>query len=348
MCIAGSGARMGWRCGGGLCSLGGPSWKAIHHPFLQKFVQLPLAKIKYPRKRCRKFGVDFRMHANILAQEGVTSMVATANRGGARISDEAFENIAVWYFGGEIGKTNEFYCRFMRVNRELFHRSVDTLLSTRLSHLKHDLFSQVLLNHELLQYSRQGGGGFKVFLRKLWKRVRVELTFLGSRATSGASAKPWKKVLGRRPDDLWHCPEGIFFQILPTKIGFEFCVAKRLLSEGMVCGLRSWSLKSQNQAKEVRLREGRQDCTWYDCYYVAEFVQAPMKLAKSAWHLSCCQLRLFPSKVWLGALRPWRATSIEGFDSLIIFAMYFTEVLRFSAQKGRILSTDNWSFQLFL
>lgn len=150
--------RMGWRCGGGLCSLGGPSWKAIHHPFLQKFVQLPLAKIKYPRKRCRKFGVDFWMHANILAQEGVTSMVATANRGGARISDEAFENIAVWYFGGEIGKTNEFYCRFMRVNRDLFRRSVETLLSTRLSHLKHDLFSQVLLNHELLQYSRQVGG----------------------------------------------------------------------------------------------------------------------------------------------------------------------------------------------
>ena len=71
-----------------------------------------------------------------------------------------------------------------------------------------------------------------MFLRKLWKRVRVELTFLGSRATSGASAKPWKKVLGRRPDDLWHCPEGIFFQILPKKIGLEFCVAKRLLSEG--------------------------------------------------------------------------------------------------------------------
>ena len=27
----------------------------IHHPFLQKFVQHPFTKIKYPQKRCRKF-----------------------------------------------------------------------------------------------------------------------------------------------------------------------------------------------------------------------------------------------------------------------------------------------------
>ena len=82
-------------------------------------------------------------------------MVATANRGGARISDEAFERHCS-LIGGEIEKTNEFYCRDMRVNRDLVHRSVDTLLSI----LKHVFFSsQVLLNHELLQYSRQAGGG---------------------------------------------------------------------------------------------------------------------------------------------------------------------------------------------
>ena len=63
------------------------------------------------------------MHANILAQEGVTSMVATANRGGARISDEAFERHCS-LIGGEIEKTNEFCCRDMRVNRDL----IDTLL----------------------------------------------------------------------------------------------------------------------------------------------------------------------------------------------------------------------------
>lgn len=102
-------------------------------------------------------------------------------------------------------------------------------------------------------FTTGGGDSSGRFWRKLWKRVRVDLTFLDPGQPPGRQRSLGKRCLDGDQTTFGIALRAFFLQILPTKIGLEFCVAKRLLSEG-------WSVDWGHEASKARTRQKRCDC----------------------------------------------------------------------------------------